>query len=189
MLLDDWDRGSNNKDKTSNPPEASRKWKLRLSNRLSRYRDEISIDGLSGIDASGVDRQREVGNEGRKHFLTWMKCEIFDELYSTIVGDGSHWPPFVIKVRSIWNLTLLGALNESYFRKCRTTKARRWTATILLSSRYGHYWPKRAKFSLKRCRHLNYVWILNSLLLLGCRHLYICGKCKIYKISIIEYSL
>lgn len=43
----------NNKDKTRDRPEASRKTKLRLSNRLSKYRDEISIDGLSGIDRLG----------------------------------------------------------------------------------------------------------------------------------------
>lgn len=66
MLLDGSKTGVwNNKDKTRDPPEASRKTKLRLSNRLSKYRDEISIDGLSGIDASGVDRKKESRQRGR----------------------------------------------------------------------------------------------------------------------------
>lgn len=65
MLLDGSKTGVwNNKDKTRDPPEASRKTKLRLSNRLSKYRDEISIDGLSGIDASGVDRKKESRQRG-----------------------------------------------------------------------------------------------------------------------------
>lgn len=65
----------NNKDKTRDPPEASRKTKLRLSNRLSKYRDEISIDGLSGIDASGVDRKngKLEEEEEENFFLTRIK--------------------------------------------------------------------------------------------------------------------
>lgn len=65
----------NNKDKTRDPPEASRKTKLRLSNRLSKYRDEISIDGLSGIDASGVDRKNGKLEEEKEEnfFLTRIK--------------------------------------------------------------------------------------------------------------------
>lgn len=65
----------NNKDKTQDPPEASRKTKLRLSNRLSKYRDEISIDGLSGIDASGVDRKngKLEEEEEENFFLTRIK--------------------------------------------------------------------------------------------------------------------
>lgn len=83
MLLDGSKGVWNNKDKTRDPPEASRKTKLRLSNRLSKYRDEISIDGLSGIDASGVDRKKESRQTRRRRknfFLTRIK--IFDELYS-----------------------------------------------------------------------------------------------------------
>lgn len=83
MLLDGTKGVWNNKDKTRDPPEASRKTKLRLSNRLSKYRDEISIDGLSGIDASGVDRKKESRQTRRRRknfFLTRIK--IFDELYS-----------------------------------------------------------------------------------------------------------
>ena len=65
----------NNKDKTRDPPEASRKTKLRLSNRLSKYRDEISIDGLSGIDDSGVDRKngKLEEEEEENFFLTRIK--------------------------------------------------------------------------------------------------------------------
>lgn len=59
----------------SRSPEASRKTKLRLSNRLSKYRDEISIDGLSGIDASGVDRKngKLEEEEEENFFLTRIK--------------------------------------------------------------------------------------------------------------------